>query len=91
MLKAICTIQNTMLESRLPYFIADKEDFFDDKFEYRSSLGKEKRDAILRLEVKKILWELQIPPEYFLTLFQNKLDKDSFKIEKQPYRKENSC
>ena len=49
MLKAICIIHNTMLESRLPYFIADKEDFFEDKVEYLSSLGKEERDAILRL------------------------------------------
>ena len=38
------------------------------------------------LELKRILWELLIPPEYFLTLYQKELDDITFTIEKYPYR-----
>ena len=39
------------------------------------------------MELKKILWELLIPPEYFLTLYQKELDDSSFVIEKFQYRR----
>ena len=56
--------------------------------EHLWNLEKQERDAILTLELKKILWELliNIPPEYFLTLFQKDLDNITFTVEKFPYR-----
>ena len=65
----------------------DKEKVFEKKVEHLRSLEKQERDAILILELKKILWELLIPPEYFLTLFQKELDRDTFTVEKYPYRR----
>ena len=60
MLKAICDVQRTILES--PRGIVDKDEFFDNKVEHLWNLGKQERDGILILELKKILWELLIPP-----------------------------
>ena len=80
MLKAICDVQRTILAS--PRGIVDKDEFFDNKVEHLRSLGKQKRDDILTLELKKILWELLIPPEFFITLFQKELDNESFVVEK---------
>ena len=57
-------LQKTILES--PRGIANKEEFFDNKVEHVQSLEKQTQDAILTLEPKRILWELLIPPEYFL-------------------------
>ena len=85
MLKVICNVQKTILES--PTGIASKEEFFDNTVEHLRSLQKQERDAILTLEFKKILWELLIPPEYFLTLYQKELDKSTFIIEKVQYRR----
>ena len=85
MLKAICNVQRTILES--PRGIATKEEFFDNKVEHLRSLQKQERDDILTLELKRILWELLIPPEYFLTLYQKELDDTTFTIEKYPYRR----
>jgi len=79
-LKAICNIQKTILES--PRGITSKEEFFDNTVEHLRSLQKQERDAILTLELKKILWELLISPEYFLTLYQKELDDPTFIIEK---------
>ena len=45
---------------------------------------------ILILELKRILWELLISPEFFLSLFQNNLDNDTFIVEKFPYRRRNN-
>ena len=77
--------KKTILES--PGSIATKEEFFDNKVEHLRSLQKQERDAILTLELKKILWELLIPPEYFLTLYQKELDDPTFIIEKVQYRR----
>ena len=85
MLKAICNVQRTILES--PRGIATKEEFFDNKVEHLRSLQKQERDDILTLELKRILWELLIPPEYFLTLYQKQLDDTTFTIEKYQYRR----
>ena len=85
MLKAVCKVQKEILES--PRGIASKEEFFDNTVEHLRSLQKQERDAILTLEFKKILWELLIPPEYFLTLYQKDLDKSAFIIEKIQYRR----
>ena len=85
MLKAICNVQNTILES--PRGIATKEECFDNKVEHLRSLQKQERDDILTLELKRILWELLIPPEYFLTLYQKQLDDTTFTIEKYQYRR----
>ena len=85
MLKAICNVQNTILES--PRGIATKEECFDNKVEHLRSLQKQERDAIFILELKKILGELLIPPEYFLTLYQKELDDPTFTIEKFQYRR----
>ena len=85
MLKAICNVQKTILEN--PRGIASKEEFFDNSIDHLRSLQKRERDDILTLEIKKILWELLIPPEYFLTLYQKELDDSSFVIEKFQYRR----
>ena len=85
MLKAVCKVQKEILDS--PRGIASKEEFFDNTVEHLRSLQKQERDAILTLEFKKILWELLIPPEYFLTLYQKDLDKSAFIIEKIQYRR----
>ena len=85
MLKAICKVQKEILDS--PRGIASTEEFFDNTVEHLRSLQKQERDAILTMEFKKILWELLIPPEYFLTLYQKDLDKSAFIIEKIQYRR----
>ena len=85
MLKAICDVQRTILAS--PRGIVSKDEFFDNKVEHLRSLGKRERDDILTLELKKILWELLIPPEFFITLFQKELDNESFVVEKFQYRR----
>ena len=85
MLKAICDVQRTILAS--PRGIVDKDEFFDNKVEHLRSLGKRERDDILTLELKKILWELLIPPEFFITLFQKELDNESFVVENFQYRR----
>ena len=41
---------------------------FNNKVEHLRNMDKEEQDAILRLELKKLLWEVLIPTEYFLTL-----------------------
>ena len=51
MLKAICDVQRTILES--PRGIVDKDEFFDNKVEHLQSLGKQERDEILTLELKR--------------------------------------
>ena len=84
MLKAICDVQRTILAS--PRGIANKDEIFDNKVGHIHSLEKQERDEILTLELKRILWELLIPPEFFLTLYQRDLDNDSFVVEKFPYR-----
>ena len=84
MLKAICDVQRTILAS--PRGIANKDEIFDNKVGHIHSLEKQERDEILTLELKRILWELLIPPEFFLTLYQRDLDNDSFVLEKFPDR-----
>ena len=84
MLKAICDVQRTLLAS--PRGIVDKDEFFDNKVEHLRSLGKQERDDILTLELKRILWELLIPPEFFITLFQKELDNELFEVENFQYR-----
>ena len=78
--KLFAKFKKTILES--PRGIASKEEFFDNSMDHLRSLQKRERDDILTLELKKILWELLIPPEYFLTLYQKELDDSSFIIEK---------
>ena len=41
----------------------------------------------MTLELKKILWELLIPPEFFFTLFQKELDNELFEVENFQYRR----
>ena len=86
MLKAICDLQRTILAS--PRGINSKDEFFDNKVEHLRSLGKRERDEILTLELKKILWELLIPPDFFITLFQKELDNEFFEVEKFHYRRQ---
>ena len=49
-------------------------------------MNKGERDEILMLELKKLLWEVLILTEYFSTLLQDDLDKDTFVLEKHPNR-----
>ena len=51
----------------------------------RRTLNKEERDLILMMELKKILWEVNIPSEYLKSLFQEELNLETFVIEKQQY------
>ena len=51
------------------------------------TLKKEERDLIIMMELKKILWEANIPSEYKKSLFQEELDLELFVIEQQQYRK----
>ena len=85
MLKAICDVQRTILASHRG--IANKDDFFDDKVEHLRSLAKQEQDARITLELKRILWELLIPPELFLMLFQKDLDNDTFIVTHFQYRR----
>ena len=85
MLKAICDVQRTILASHRG--IANKDDFFDDKVEHLRSLAKQEQDARITLELKRILWELLIPPELFLMLFQKDLDNDTFIVTNFQYRR----
>jgi hypothetical protein len=80
-------LQRTKNKFESPRGIATKEEFYDNKVEHLRSLQKQERDEILTLELKKILWELLIPPEYFLTLYQKELDDTTFTIEKYQYRR----
>ena len=70
-------VQRTILAS--PRGIVNKEEFFE--------LWKTGTRCNFDTWAQEILWELLIPPEYFLTLFQKDLDNDTFTVEKYPYRR----
>ena len=50
-------------------------------------MSKEERDLTLMMELKRILWEVNIPSEYFKSLLQEELNSESFVVEKQQYRR----
>ena len=50
-------------------------------------MGKEERDLTLMIELKRILWEVNVPSKYIKSLFQEELNSESFIVEKQQYRR----
>ena len=80
-LQAICNFQRTIVNC--PKGMKDKEDFVDNKIESLTRMDKKDRDLVLMTELK----ELHAPNEFIITLFREELNKDSFRGEKQPYRK----
>ena len=48
-------------------------------------MSKEERDLTLMMELKRILWEVNTPSEYIKSLLQEKLNSESFIVEKQQY------
>ena len=46
-------------------------------------MSKEERDLPLTMELKRILWEVNVPSEYIKSLFQEELNSNSFVMEKQ--------
>jgi len=50
-------------------------------------MSKEERDLTSMMELKRILWEVNIPSELMKSLLQEKLNSESFIVEKQQYRR----
>ena len=85
MMKAIITLQRTILNCSEGIY--DKDGFIDNTLQSFTSMSKEERDLTLMMELKRILWEVNIPPEYIKSLLQEKLNSESFIVEKQQYRR----
>jgi hypothetical protein len=50
-------------------------------------MSKEERDLKLMMELKRILWEVNVPSEFIKSLLQEELNSESFIVEKQQYRR----
>ena len=68
MMKAIINLQKTILSC--PEGIFDKDSFIDNTLMNFRTMSKEERDLTLMMELKRILWEVQVPSEYIKSLFQ---------------------
>ena len=85
MMKAIITLQRTILNCSEGIY--DKDGFIDCTLSSFTSMSKEERDLTLMMELKRILWEVNVPSEYIKSLLQEKLNSESFIVEKQQYRR----
>ena len=85
MMRAIINLQRTLLSC--PEGIYDKDCFIDNTLMNFRTMSKEERDLTLMMELKRILWEVNVPSEYIKSLCQQELNSDSFVIEKQQYRR----
>ena len=85
MMKAIINLQKTILDCSEGIY--NKDDFVDNTLPSFTSMSKEERDLTLMMELKRILWEVNIPSELIKSLLQEKLNSESFIVEKQQYRR----
>ena len=85
MMKAIINLQRTLLSCTEGIY--DKDCFIDNTLMNFRMMSKEETDLTLMMELKRILWEVNVPSEYIKSLFQEELNSDSFVIEKQQYRR----
>ena len=85
MMKAIINLQSSILSCTEGIY--DKDCFVDNTLLKFRSMGKEERDLTLMMELKRILWEVNVPSEYIKSLFQEELNSESFIVEKQQYRR----
>ena len=85
MMKAIINLQRTILSCSEGIY--DKDDFIDNTLPSFRSMSKEERDLKLMMEMKRILWEVNVPSEYIKSLLQEELNSKSFVVEKQQYRR----
>jgi len=85
MMRAIINLQRTILSCSEGIY--DKNGFIDNTLLSVRSMSKEERDLTLMMELKGILWEVNVPSEYIKSLLQEELNSESFVVEKQQYRK----
>ena len=85
MMKAIINLRRTILSC--PEGICNYDEILDNSSMDFRSLNKKERNCILMMELKKILWECLIPSEFIKSLFQEKLNIESFVLQKQQYRR----
>ena len=69
------------------YFINHHDTIIDNTLPSFRSMSKEERDLTLMMELKGILWEVNVPSEYIKSLLQEELNSESFVVEKQQYRR----
>ena len=62
MMKAIINLQRTILSC--PEGVFHKDSFIDNTLINLRMMSKEKRDLTLMMELKRILWEVNVPSEY---------------------------
>ena len=67
--------------------IYDNDGLVDSTLPSFTSMSKEGRDLTLIMELKRIVWEVNVPYEYIKSLLQEKLNSESFIVEKQQYRR----
>ena len=84
-MKAIINLQKTILDCSEGIY--NKDDFVDNTLPSFTSMSKEERDLTLMMELKIILLEVNIPSELSKSLLQEKLNSESFIVEKQQYRR----
>ena len=84
-MKAIINLQKTILDCSEGIY--NKDDCVDSPLPSFTSMSKEERDLTLMMELKRILWEVNIPSELIKSLLQEKLNSESFIVEKQQYRR----
>ena len=85
MMKAIILLQKSILDHSEGTY--NKDDLVDNTLPIFTALSKEERDLTLMMELKKILWEVNIPSEFIKSLLQEKLNSESFIVEKEQYRR----
>ena len=86
MMKAIINLQKTILIN-CSEGIYDKDGIIESTLQSFTSVSKEETDLTLMMELKRILWEVNVPSEYNKSLLQEKLNSESFIFEKQQYRR----
>jgi len=77
MMKAIINLQKTILIN-CSEGIYDKDGIIESTLQSFTSVSKEETDLTLMMELKRILWEVNVPSEYNKSLLQEKLNSESF-------------
>ena len=87
MMKAIILLQKSILDHSEGTY--NKDDFVDNTLPIFTAMSKEERNLTLMMELKTILLKVHILSEFIKSLLQEKLNLESFIVEKEQYRRQN--
>ena len=85
MMKAIILLQKSIIDHSKG--TSNKDDFVDNTLPLFTAMSKEERDLTLMMELKTILLKVNISSEFIKSLLQEKLNSESFIVEKEQYRR----